>query len=113
MGDQLFRGDRKAPLRSPLARSERWLIERAVGRFPLWIEGWHLTLLTIVWTAGILGFAFLARHDLRWLWGSSVMLAAQWFTDSFDGALGRLRDFGIPPWGRIWRIDRPPAASRP
>jgi phosphatidylglycerophosphate synthase len=27
------------------------------------------------------------------------MLFAQWFTDSFDGALGRLRDFGIPRWG--------------
>ena len=27
------------------------------------------------------------------------MLFLQWFTDSFDGALGRLRDTGIPKWG--------------
>jgi phosphatidylglycerophosphate synthase len=99
MADQEFTGDRKAPLRSPLARGERWLIDHFVHRFPRWIEGWHLTLLTIAWTGGIVGFGFLAREDLRWLWGSSAMLFAQWLTDSFDGALGRLRDFGIPRWG--------------
>jgi len=27
------------------------------------------------------------------------MLVLQWFTDSFDGALGRFRDTGIPKWG--------------
>jgi phosphatidylglycerophosphate synthase len=27
------------------------------------------------------------------------MLFLQWFTDSFDGALGRHRDTGIPKWG--------------
>ncbi len=27
------------------------------------------------------------------------MLFLQWFTDSFDGALGRYRDTGIPRWG--------------
>lgn len=99
VADQKFTGDRKAPLRSPLARAERWFIDRTVGRFPRWIEGWHLTLLTILWTGGIVGFAYLSRWDARWLWGSSAMLAAQWFTDGFDGALGRLRETGIPRWG--------------
>ncbi len=94
-----FTGDRKVPLRSPLARGERWLIERTVGRFPGWIQGWHLTLMTIAWSAGVIGFSYLARSDPRWLWGCSAMLAAQWFTDSFDGALGRLRETGIPRWG--------------
>lgn len=27
------------------------------------------------------------------------MLFMQWFTDSFDGSLGRYRDTGIPKWG--------------
>ena len=27
------------------------------------------------------------------------MLVMQWFTDSFDGSLGRYRDTGIPKWG--------------
>ena len=58
-------------------------------------------LATIIWTAGLLVFGYLAQFNVHWLWGSSVMLAAQWFTDSFDGALGRLRDTGIPKWGLI------------
>ena len=41
----------------------------------------------------------LAKQDFRWLWFASVMLFMQWFTDSFDGALGRYRDTGIPKWG--------------
>ncbi len=94
-----FSGDRHAPMRSPLATLERWVIARNVGRFPKWIEGYHLTLATIIWTAGLLVFGYLAQFNVHWLWGSSVMLAAQWFTDSFDGALGRLRDTGIPKWG--------------
>jgi phosphatidylglycerophosphate synthase len=69
------------------------------GRIPAWIEGYHLTLMTIAWTAGLIGFGWLARHSLHWLWLSSLMLFLQWFTDSFDGALGRLRNTGIPLWG--------------
>jgi archaetidylinositol phosphate synthase len=67
--------------------------------FPKWIEGYHLTLMTILWSAGLIVFGWLAVRDLNWLWLSSLMLFLQWFTDSFDGALGRLRDSGIPKWG--------------
>ena len=94
-----FQGDRKAPMVSPLATFERRLIDRWAPRFPHWIEGYHLTLLTLAWTAGLVIFGWLARGNLHWLWFSSLMLALQWFTDSFDGALGRLRDTGIPKWG--------------
>ena len=94
-----FRVDKKVPLRSPLAAIEKRFIERNVGRFPRWIEGYHLTLTTIAWSAGLMIFGCLARGDLRYLWGSSLMLFLQWFTDSFDGALGRHRDTGIPKWG--------------
>ena len=100
MSNQSFAGDRKAPMRSPLAKIEKWAITSNVQRFPGWIEGYHLTLATIVWSAGLVGFGYLAgRSNIHWLWGSSVMLFLQWFTDSFDGALGRLRDTGIPKWG--------------
>jgi phosphatidylglycerophosphate synthase len=87
-------------MRSPLAAAEKRLIQVWVGRFPPWIEGYHLTLLTLVWSAGMLLFGYLAaRLTIHFLWASCLMLAAQWFTDSFDGALGRLRDTGIPKWG--------------
>lgn len=94
-----FTGDRHAPMVSPLARIEQAIIRANVHRIPRWIEGYHLTLLTIPWTVGVLAFGFLAQFNLHWLWGASVMIVLQWFTDSFDGALGRLRDTGIPKWG--------------
>ena len=100
MTDSPFQGDRKVPLRSPLAAIEKRFINWYAPRFPRSIEGYHLTLLTAVWSAGLVLFGWMAgRWGVGWLWGASVMLALQWFTDSFDGALGRLRDTGIPRWG--------------
>ena len=95
-----FTGDKKAPMKSPLADIEQRFIKANAGRFPAWIEGYHLTLMTIPLTIGLVVFGYLAAtRNVHWLWGSSVMLFLQWFTDSFDGALGRLRDTGIPKWG--------------
>lgn len=96
---QEFHGDKKLPLKSPLAKVERRFIDYWTPRFPRWIEGYHLTLMTVLWSAGLIGFGYLARSSLHWLWLSSVMLFLQWFTDSFDGSLGRYRDTGIPKWG--------------
>ena len=94
-----FKGDTKLPFKSQLAKGERRFIDYCVPRFPRWIEGYHLTLTTILWSAGLIISGHLAQQDLRWLWLASGMLFMQWFTDSFDGALGRYRDTGIPKWG--------------
>lgn len=94
-----FHGDKKLPLKSPLAKAEKRFIDYCVPRFPPWIEGYHLTLTTVLWSAGLILSGYLAKQDLRWLWFASGMLFMQWFTDSFDGALGRYRDTGIPKWG--------------
>ena len=94
-----FQGDKKLPLKSPLAKAERRFIDYCVPRFPPWIEGYHLTLTTVLWSAGLILSGYLAKQDLSWLWLASGMLFMQWFTDSFDGALGRYRDTGIPKWG--------------
>lgn len=94
-----FAGDKKAPMRSPLAAIEHRFIQANVGRFPLWVKSHHLTLLTIPWSMGVLVCACLARGNPHWLWGSSLMLFLQWFTDSFDGSLGRHRDAGLVKWG--------------
>jgi len=94
-----FHGDKKLPLKSPLAKAEKRFIDYCVPRFPPWIEGYHLTLTTVLWSAGLIFSGYLAKQDLGWLWFASGMLFMQWFTDSFDGALGRYRDTGIPKWG--------------
>jgi len=94
-----FQGDKKLPLKTPLAKAEKRFIDYCVPRFPPWIEGYHLTLTTVLWSAGLILSGYLAKQDLSWLWLASGMLFMQWFTDSFDGALGRYRDTGIPKWG--------------
>jgi phosphatidylglycerophosphate synthase len=99
MSEQNFKGDKKAPMRSPLADVEKKFITANIHRFPKWIEGYHLTLLTIPWTVGLIVFGYLSRTNIHWLWAASLMQVLQWFTDSFDGALGRTRDTGIPKWG--------------
>ena len=99
MAKEIFGGDKKLPMKSFLAVYERKLIDKNIHRLPKWIEGYDLTLMTIHWSIGLILFGWLARNNHHWLWCSSLMLALQWFTDSFDGALGRHRDTGIPKWG--------------
>jgi archaetidylinositol phosphate synthase len=99
MNSEKFGGDKKLPMRTLLAKWERKFIDTNVPKFPRWMQGYHLTLMTILWSAGLIAFGFLAKDNLAWLWLSSLMLILQWFTDCFDGALGRFRDTGIPKWG--------------
>ena len=99
MSEDTFTGDKKVPMRTLLAPYERKLIDSNVGRLPGWLQGYHLTLMTVLWSAGMIFFGYLARQNINWLWMSSLMLCLQWFTDCFDGALGRHRDTGIPKWG--------------
>ena len=99
MNSQTFNGDKKAPMKSLLARYERKFIDSNITKFPAWIQGYHLTLMTIPLSIGLIIFGYFASSNLNWLWLSSLVLFLQWFTDSFDGALGRHRDTGIPKWG--------------
>jgi len=101
MDNRGFDGDKKLPMKTLLAPYERKLIDGNVKRFPRWIQGYHLTIMTIPWSMGLIAFGYLAArcNNLNWLWLSSLMLFLQWFTDCFDGALGRYRDTGIPKWG--------------
>jgi archaetidylinositol phosphate synthase len=78
---------------------ERKLEPIVLPRVPAWIESQHLTLLTIVWCLGIVGFSYLASQNLRWLWAVSLMIVCQYITDYFDGKLGKFRDTGLERWG--------------
>ncbi|HEX6185726.1 MAG TPA: CDP-alcohol phosphatidyltransferase family protein [Pyrinomonadaceae bacterium] len=83
-------------LLSPL---ERRLAGLVVPRIPDWLGTQHLTLMTLLWCAGLGLFGYLAAGDLRWLWGSSAMIALQWVTDFFDGKVGKHRGTGLVKWG--------------
>ena len=78
---------------------ERRLAQFVLPRVPLWLETYHLTLLTPVWSILIVAFSYLAVRDLRWLWMVNLMIVLHYFTDHFDGKLGKFRNTGLCKWG--------------
>jgi phosphatidylglycerophosphate synthase len=78
---------------------ERRLATRVLPKIPSWLETYHLTMLTLVWSSLILLFSYLAARDLRWLWGVSAMVALQYVTDHYDGKIGKYRGTGLVRWG--------------
>lgn len=98
MGHGSFAGDRKVG-KSVLHRPEQAFQRWGTPRIPHWIETYHLTLLTIPFSLLNVLFGVLARQDLRWLWAVSLMIAMQYITDLFDGAVGRARNTGLVKWG--------------
>lgn len=82
-----------------LAPLERRLAPIVIPRIPSWLETYHLTMLTLVWSLLILVFSFLAAKNLRWLWMVSLMIFLQWVTDHYDGKVGKYRNTGLVRWG--------------
>lgn len=98
MPEQPFGGAGKVG-ESILAAPEKRLVAAWVPRIPGWLETYHLTMMTLLWSALVVLFGWLARENLNWLWGSSAMIIAQYVTDLFDGAVGRRRNTGLVKWG--------------
>jgi phosphatidylglycerophosphate synthase len=82
-----------------LARAEKRMVNYLVPRLPSFIETHHLTLLTLLWSAGIIVGSLLARENLHWLWLVSGFILLQYLSDVLDGAVGRHRDTGLVKWG--------------
>ena len=78
---------------------ERRLAQFVLPRVPLWLETYHLTLLTPVWSILMVAFSYLAGRDVRWLWMVNLMIVFHYFTDHFDGKLGKFRNTGLCKWG--------------
>ena len=78
---------------------ERRLAPIVLPRIPSWLETYHLTLLTLLWSASILVSSYMARNDLRWLWLVSVCVFLQYVTDHYDGKVGKYRNTGLARWG--------------
>src|SRR5258705_10524415 len=78
---------------------ERRLTPRVLPKIPAWLETYHLTMLTVLWSSLILIFSYLAARDLRWLWMVSVMIFLQYVTDHYDGKIGKYRNTGLVRWG--------------
>jgi len=98
MAKEKFAGDKKEG-DGVFSVPERWLVNRLVSKVPKCIETYHLTYMTIIWSALIVLFSYFARNNLNWLWLVSLMIFFQYITDLFDGAVGRYRNTGLIKWG--------------
>lgn len=98
MIEEKFAGQGKsgASFLSPLER--KWA-SYIIPKIPLWLETHHLTMLTLVWCAGILLFSHLATKNINWLWMVSLMVFLQYITDHLDGKVGKYRNTGLVRWG--------------
>jgi archaetidylinositol phosphate synthase len=96
--DQTFHDAERKQL-SFLARVEKQVLIWLAGRMPAWLNSDHLTLLGFVamFAAGLCYWA--ASRDRRALIGVIVALAVNWFGDSLDGTLARVRQRQRPRYG--------------
>src|SRR3712207_6152053 len=82
-----------------LSQLEQAVLPRLARAFPAWIKPDHLTLLGLAASTGIAASYALSTLDARWLWAASVLVVVQWFGDSLDGTLARIRGAERPRYG--------------
>lgn len=93
-----FNGDRKN-LDHVLLSIEKKIIAALLPRVPRWLGTVELTLMTLLWSAGVIVSGYWAAQDIRWLWAFSACILLQHITDMLDGAVGRMRNTGLIKWG--------------
>lgn len=82
-----------------LAVPEKKLLQAIARRVPRRLRPNDFTLLGVL-AATAAGAAYaLARHHPAWLWVASGFLILQWFGDSLDGTLARVRKTERPRYG--------------
>jgi phosphatidylglycerophosphate synthase len=84
---------------SVLAAAEKRALVWIAGRLPAWVNSDHLTLLALAAMAGTGASFWLARRWPPALALVVVCLALNWFGDSLDGTLARVRKHERPRYG--------------
>ncbi|MDH5644309.1 MAG: CDP-alcohol phosphatidyltransferase family protein [Gemmatimonadota bacterium] len=82
-----------------LAKPEKKVLRAIAGRIPEPINSDHLTLLGVL-ASLLTGLAYaMTRYDPVWFWVASLGLFLNWFGDSLDGTLARVRRAERPKYG--------------
>jgi archaetidylinositol phosphate synthase len=82
-----------------LAEPEKKLLRWIAARLPRRILPDDLTALGVIAAIGVAVAYQLANDSLAWLWVASGLLVVQWFGDSLDGTLARVRKIERPTYG--------------
>ena len=86
-------------LSSVLASAERRVLRYLALRMPHRINSDHLTVLALVAMAGAGASYWISSVTPVGLWLATVFLALNWFGDSLDGTLARVRQHQRPRYG--------------
>ncbi len=82
-----------------LANPERQLLRAIATKLPHSIRPNHLTALGVVGAVATGAAYMLSAQHIAWLWVASLMLVVNWFGDSLDGTLARVRRSERPRYG--------------
>lgn len=85
--------------KSVLARGEKRLLIWITGRMPRAVNSDHLTVMALAAMAMAGAGFWMLRWDLRGAWVVVTALALNWFGDSLDGTLARVRGEERPRYG--------------
>jgi len=88
-------------------KTGKWLLKNfedsfknaLVPRMPQWIETYHLTWTTLIWSGLVVLSFYFGTENSLYYWCVPVLVIVQYITDLLDGALGRFRDTGLVKWG--------------
>ena len=94
-----FAGDKKSGVWLTQSFEDKYLRSFLLRFVPSFVQTYHLTLMTLVWSIVVVWASYMARWDIHWLWVASFMLVCQYITDLLDGAVGRARNTGLIKWG--------------
>lgn len=90
---------RRRKLTSFIQPFEQYILRSVVPRVPRWLETYHLTLLSIPFSVGVVAVGYLARTHISWIMLIALLIFLQYVTDILDGAVGRYRNTGLISWG--------------
>lgn len=82
-----------------LARVEKRVLVFIAERLPRALLPDHLTLIGMLGSVWIAVAYVLSRNDPGWLWVASAGLVVNWFGDSLDGTVARVRRIQRPRYG--------------
>jgi archaetidylinositol phosphate synthase len=97
MNDQFHEARRENT--SVLASAEKRLLVRLAHLMPSWVNSDHLTALGFAGTLAAAAAYGLCAVDGRWVHIVNLALLVNWFGDSLDGTLARVRNLCRPRYG--------------
>lgn len=78
---------------------EKKIKDKIIPKAPHFIETYHLTYTTLIWSVLVILSSYWSRNNVNYLIVVNIAIFMQYFTDVLDGSLGRYRKTGLIKWG--------------